>query len=90
MMLSTALSMMIDKAECLFFLNTPNSIQATEAIDRTKSPWIYHEISISSLIRKRRLSEYRREVTKGLFRWVDALMRAPWQTMIFVLGIFRT
>jgi hypothetical protein len=65
MMLSTALSMMIDKAECLFFLNTPNSIQATEAIDRTKSPWIYHEISISSLIRKRRLSEYRREVTKA-------------------------
>lgn len=65
MMLSTALSMMIDKSECLFFLNTPNSIQATETIAKTKSPWVYHEISVSSIIRKRRLSEYRRELTKA-------------------------
>lgn len=65
MMLSTALSMMIDKAECLFFLNTPNTIQTTDATNKTQSPWIYNEISMSAIIRKRKLSEYRREFTKA-------------------------
>lgn len=65
MMLSTALTMMIDQAECLFFLNTPNSIQTGETIDKTKSPWIYNEIAISRLIRKKKLSEYRPERTKA-------------------------
>ena len=65
MMLSTALTMMIDKTECLFFLNTPNSIQTIETINKTFSPWIYNEISISQVIRKKKLSQYRRELTKG-------------------------
>jgi hypothetical protein len=52
MMLSTALSMMIDKTECLFFLNTPNSISTTEVIGKTESPWIYSEIAMSQMIRK--------------------------------------
>lgn len=59
MMLATALSMMIDKAECLFFLNTPNSITTREVILQTESPWIYSEISMSELIRRKKLSEYR-------------------------------
>lgn len=54
MMLSTALSKMIDKTECLFFFNTPNSISTHDAIgSATKSPWIYSEMSISSIIRKK-------------------------------------
>lgn len=53
MMLSTALAMMIDKAECLFFLNTPNSIKAYGNEDRTLSPWIYSEIATSQLIEKK-------------------------------------
>ncbi|MBI3259464.1 MAG: hypothetical protein HYZ54_08340 [Ignavibacteriae bacterium] len=53
MMLSTALTMMIDKTECLFFLNTPNSISASGVINRTESPWIYSEISTAKLIRKK-------------------------------------
>lgn len=53
MMLSTALAMMIDKAECLFFLNTPNSIKAYGTEDRTLSPWIYSEIATSQLIEKK-------------------------------------
>lgn len=52
MMLSTALTKMIDKAECLFFYNTPNSISSSDVIDRTKSPWIYSEIITSELIRR--------------------------------------
>ncbi len=45
MMLSTAITMMIDNSECLFFMNTPNSITLhLETIinnNRTNSPWIY-------------------------------------------------
>lgn len=51
-MLSSALTMMIDKSECLFFLNTPSSINTSESITKTKSPWIYYEIGMTKLIRK--------------------------------------
>lgn len=59
MMLSTALMMMIDNAECIFFLNTPNSINMGDIISKTESPWIYSEISITQLIRRKPLQEYR-------------------------------
>ena len=64
MMLSTALNMMIDKTECLFFINTPKSISTSGIINSTESPWIYAEITMSKLIRKKKLNEYRREGTK--------------------------
>lgn len=53
-MLSTALSRMIDKCECLFFLNTPNSIQPYAIVPRTESAWIYHELEVSKIIHKRK------------------------------------
>jgi len=52
MMLSTALTMMLDKTECVFFLNTPNSITTDSVISRTYSPWIYHEIAMTKLIKE--------------------------------------
>ena len=45
---------MIDKTECLFFLNTPNSIDLSDIETRTLSPWIYSEIGISQMIEKKR------------------------------------
>lgn len=59
MMLSVALSQMIDNTECLFFLNTPNSITPGTIINQTESPWIYSEIATSRLIRKKPRKEYR-------------------------------
>jgi hypothetical protein len=53
MMLSTALSQMIDQTECLFFLNTPSSISVYKAVNKTVSPWIYSEIATTQLIRKK-------------------------------------
>ena len=53
MMLSSALTMMIDKAECLIFLNTPNSVSTKQACSTTGSPWIYSEITTSRFIHKR-------------------------------------
>ncbi|WP_142130476.1 TIR domain-containing protein [Bacillus sp. SLBN-3] len=57
-MLSGALTKMMDKAECLFFINTPNSLMASDVVQRTKSPWIFHEIATSSLLRKKEPLRY--------------------------------
>lgn len=62
LMLSIALNQMIDNTECLFFLNTPNSISINAPIDgTTPSPWIYSEVAMSRLIRKRHPQEHRGE-----------------------------
>ena len=64
MILNTALHKMIDKTECLVFLNTPNSLLIDDVIDgsATASPWIYSELQFSRMCRKRKLSEYRRHL----------------------------
>ena len=59
MMLSVALTQMIDNTECLFFLNTPNSLTPGTIINQTESPWIYSEIATTRLIKRRHFSEYR-------------------------------
>lgn len=68
MMLSTALSMMIDKAECVFFLNTPNSISPSDVISKTESPWIYSEIAMTQLIRHKPIEDYRLQVLTESYR----------------------
>lgn len=61
MMLSIALQQMIDKVECIIFLNTDNSVTVYdgERMDTTYSPWIYSEIVCSQIIRKKPLWNYR-------------------------------
>jgi hypothetical protein len=59
MMLSTAILTMIDKTECLFFLNTPNSITPENVINQTVSPWIYSEIVATQLIREKSAHDHR-------------------------------
>lgn len=55
-MLSTALQKMIDKTECVIFLNTDKSVKekvyADNCINETHSPWIYTEILCTQIIRK--------------------------------------
>jgi hypothetical protein len=66
-MLATALTKMIDKSECFFFLNTGKSITIEKSITDplTYSPWIYIELEISRLVRKKELSEYRNKISKN-------------------------
>lgn len=52
MMLASALTMMIDKTETLFFLNTPQSLSADDIVHETMSAWIYYELITSKYIRK--------------------------------------
>ncbi|SRR6266568_387909 len=63
MMLSTALAKMIDRAECAWVLNTGNSITTREAIDSTKSPWIFSEIAMMHVVRRRDPRDHR-DMTK--------------------------
>lgn len=54
MMLTTALASMMDISECLFFLNTPRTITPNIDIEKTESPWIYCEISMSRILQKKK------------------------------------
>ncbi|MDH0091659.1 hypothetical protein N7373_09410 [Achromobacter mucicolens] len=67
MMLSTALSKMINSCECIIFANTPNSISAKDYIRgaTTDSPWIYSEIAMTSIVQKRAPNDHRRVLAKS-------------------------
>lgn len=62
MMLSTALTEMMDNTECVIFFNTPNSINMSDEIgkikdkktDTTVSPWIFHELSMTTMLPSKR------------------------------------
>lgn len=51
MMLINALSDMMDKTECLMFLETPNSVTVKKMVHETESPWIYNELFLSKVLR---------------------------------------
>lgn len=61
MMLSIALNNMIDECEAIFFLNTPNSINLGDDIEKkqTMSPWIYSELNSANILRIKDIVEYR-------------------------------
>lgn len=61
MMLSIALSRMIDNCESIFFLNSENSISLGDEIrkERTSSPWIYNELSLANIIEIKPINQYR-------------------------------
>ncbi|EGR2318675.1 hypothetical protein WNA58_003350 [Vibrio cholerae] len=70
MMLSSALTEVIDTTECLLFLNTDNAIKnialSSEADDhRTASPWVMSELATSNIIRKKQNVNRTRLVRKA-------------------------
>ena len=62
MMLQTALADMIDSTECVIFLNTPNSISPEEVVSKTLSPWIYSELSTTTIVRNKDKDDYRKRL----------------------------
>lgn len=61
MMLSIALSRMIDACESVFFLNSENSIILEKELEKklTSSPWIFNELSVADIMRIRSIEDYR-------------------------------
>lgn len=51
LILSSALTKMIDSSDCMIFINTDNSCKAANNSFSTKSPWIFTEILMSSLLK---------------------------------------
>lgn len=62
MMVSVALCRMIDRCECVLFLNTPSSVVTSNYIGgpATASPWIYSEIAMTGLVQKKPVDEHRK------------------------------
>ena len=74
MILNAALHKMIDKTECLMFLNTSNSLLTSDLDDNsaTSSPWIYSELIFSRMCQKKKLSYYRENLThSGLLEYAE-------------------
>ncbi len=69
MMLSTALSNMINECECIIFVNTPNSITPEESVgySSTYSPWIYSEIEMTRVIQKNTPFRLMSQLGKSVF-----------------------
>ncbi len=67
LMLSTALTKMMDQTECVIFFNTPNSIVMANEIEKiknnekTESPWIYHELLMTSFLKPQTPERFIRE-----------------------------
>ncbi|MBQ3510596.1 MAG: hypothetical protein IJA90_11350 [Peptococcaceae bacterium] len=61
MMLNNALAKMMDKTECLFFINTGNSTTRDERFEEcyTYSPWLYSEIGLSQIIQRKSKEAHR-------------------------------
>lgn len=57
LMLSTALTKMMDNSEAIFFLSTNESLSSTES-NITSSGWIYHELFTSNFLRQRYPERY--------------------------------
>lgn len=74
MMLSNALANMIDKTECLMFLETSNSLIVKDTIGQTESPWIYNELFLSRIIRiDNNLARRKTQTFSNTLRKADSL-----------------
>jgi len=67
LMLTNALTKMMDETECLIFLNSENSLSHDEYMkkENTRSPWIYTELELAKMIKRRELDYYRTD------EWVE-------------------
>ncbi|SAU82877.1 Uncharacterised protein [Klebsiella variicola] len=66
MILSSALIKMIHESECLIFINTIDSCIRDGNEFRTKSPWIFTELLMSSMLEKRAHKDRPLELRKSL------------------------
>lgn len=68
MMLSNSLNEMINKSECIIFLESENSLDVKEIIENgTSSPWIYSELIATKLIQITPPKRFSKEEKRALF-----------------------
>ena len=83
LLLQGALAKMIDRCECIIFINTPHSIKPRRINDlsQTASPWIYNEILMANLMRPKKLQEHRQD---ELLHSLDGSLSYPVDLKSFV------
>ena len=65
---------MMDRTECLMFVNTPSSVKWSDMISEelaTESPWIYGELLATKLIRNKSRKAHRDLLHKSFFEHAD-------------------
>lgn len=75
-MLTTAIARAIDQTETVFFLNTDKSAYKLEGVfskERTLSPWIYEEIMLANVLRKRDWDEHRQSLVNEAYHFEKSL-----------------
>lgn len=75
-MLASAISTMMDRCECLFFLNTPSSIKFASDKYITQSPWIYYEIGQSRTIRIKKPLRFKQQIRGTLSEGGEVINKA--------------
>ena len=77
MMLSNALNKMIDRTECVIFLESENSLNIKNDIEiGTSSAWIYSELITTSIISRRipkRLTKENVEIRENFIKFNNSL-----------------
>lgn len=73
-MLGNSLMRMIDRCECLMFLNTAHSISRKDFAEKTYSAWLYSELVMSKFVRIRKPERYKncRTLNEGLQPAMDS------------------
>ena len=74
-MLGNSLMRMIDRCECLMFLNTAHSISRKDFAEKTYSAWLYSELVMSKFVRIRKPERYKncRVLNEGFKSAMDSL-----------------
>jgi hypothetical protein len=88
MMLSVALTQMLNECECVIFLNTPETLSPRNYIagNSTESPWIYSELAMTSLIQKRSREDHRGFAKRAMDARADEALRVRYDVKIDHLG----
>lgn len=78
LMLNNALYNMIDKTECIIFINTPNSVRkiSEEVKNRTYSPWIFSELNSINKIRKLKPNRLYKSIEKRYYELNESVQIA--------------
>jgi hypothetical protein len=79
MMLVMAIAKMMERSECLIFLNTPTSISPKNTIkdkDYTASPWIYAELELSRMVERTKLPPERIANVERLRKLIETVSLA--------------
>lgn len=90
LMLNSALNNMLDKTECLLFINTENSIIPLDTMDspkRSSSPWICSELVMANAMRQSLPSRYTLEKCSmehnvSQFKNIDFSILSKWKNSI--------